>query len=221
LEKVAVAIQFLEGDDSALLNAIHEQLIAAAEQNDFERARTLRNAIQTLGAIATASRRLAHDRQSRQVVLILPSHDEVNVRVALVYGSRIWSVCSMSRREPSEQVAGRLMRSYERMSSIGLRPIDQITLDDALILSRWLERNDGHPAIINLLAEVRPDWHGIATQAAELSYAEFEAWRPLDDREVVDDELTYVNSIDSDPVDPGGPALLAPLATNDAASISV
>ncbi|CAN5723931.1 hypothetical protein BH23CHL4_BH23CHL4_04980 [soil metagenome] len=176
LAAIHEAIEFLEGNDEVIVTRIHQQLEAASEQLDFERARQLRNAIQTLQATAGAGRRLSSETARRHKVLILPSHDDLAVNVAIVASGRIWASCRSTRREPSHALAARLEKSYARLLLHGDPVINQTTLDDTLTISRWIEKNEGHPSIVVADAGQRWDWGSIAALAISMTYHDFVTW---------------------------------------------
>jgi DNA polymerase III epsilon subunit family exonuclease len=181
LEALRIATRFLEGDDLILLEQIYHQLEEAADRQDFERARELRNGIRTLQSIAGASRRLRGRQVTERKVLILPAHDGRYLRVAIVAGGRIWASISADRESPAEELAERLRLSWQRLEVAGNPVIDQTTLDDTLILTRWLERHEGHPCLRLLEGEETIDWEQIAGDALAMSYETFAAWKPDSD----------------------------------------
>ncbi len=187
LDAIRVATEFLEGDDDTVLSAIHEQLEESAEQQDFERARHLRNAIRTLQTISGAGRRLRQNDASNHKLLILPSYDEITVHVAIVASGRIWAKCRGSRREPTARLEERMSCAYERLLFNGDPRVDQTTLDDSLIVSRWTDKHAGHPALIPINPGITPNWRQIAELAMNLSYGDFESWVPRDDDEGSDE----------------------------------
>ncbi|CAN5746986.1 hypothetical protein BH23CHL5_BH23CHL5_11660 [soil metagenome] len=176
LDAIRIATGFLEGDDEVVLSAIHEQLVEAAERQDFERARHLRNAIRTLQSISGAGRRLRQNDASRHKLLILPAYDEITVHVAIVASGRIWAKLRGSTREPKDRLEGRLSSAYQRLLINGDPEVDQTTLDDSLIVSRWIEKHSGHPGIISIDLGTTPVWRQVAEYAYSLSYGDFEGW---------------------------------------------
>jgi DNA polymerase III epsilon subunit family exonuclease len=190
LAAIRRALQFLEGDDSVLVDRIHEQLEIAAARQDFEAAQQLRNAIHTLQSIAGAGRRLTSGSAKRRKLLILPSHDDLSVNVAIIASGRIWATCQADRHESPASLADRLRQSYERLQLHGDPVIDQSTLDDALIVSRWLEKNEGHPAIVFTDDGQPLNWEATATYALRLKYEDFAEWSPstLEDDVLLDQQ---------------------------------
>jgi DNA polymerase III epsilon subunit family exonuclease len=176
LAAIRTALQFLEGDDTVLVDRIHALLEIAAARQDFERAQQLRNAIHTLQSIAGAGRRLTRESSSRHKLLVLPSHDDLTVNVAIIASGRIWANCQAGRHESPASLAERLRMSYERLQLHGDPAIDHTTLDDTLIVSRWLEKNEGHPAIV-FADDGQPwDWEATVRHALRLTYEDFASW---------------------------------------------
>jgi DNA polymerase III epsilon subunit family exonuclease len=185
LAAIRTALRFLEGDDDVLVARIHEELELAAARQDFERAHQLRNAIYTLQSIAGAGRRLSSESSVRHKLLILPAHDDQTVNIAIIASGRIWATCQADRSESPASLAERLRRAYERLQLHGNPVIDHTTLDDTLIVTRWLEKNEGHPAILHTSEDQSWDWEDIARYAQRLTYEAFTSWSISDGEEDV------------------------------------
>ncbi len=216
LAAIDAALRFLDGDDDALIAELHNQLETSAERQDFERARRLRNGINTLQAVATAGRRRTSDAFRSHLVVILPSHDEQSVGVSIVAGGRIWATVRASRDGDSEEFAERVSRAYERLLEHGTLAIDCTTIDDTAVITRWLEQHDGHPCILSKPPERGWDWAEIASTAFTITYREFVSWSPPDEGEDI------VLDISTDPERPGnleaGDVVLAIQATSQSAA---
>jgi hypothetical protein len=80
-------------------------------------------------------------------------------------------------------VGGRLERAYARLLEHGELRVDRTTLDDTLVITRWLEQNEEHPAV-HPYSEAEPwDWNAVARDALQLTYQEFVDWQPVDEPE--------------------------------------
>jgi DNA polymerase III subunit epsilon len=174
-EAVRTALAFLEGNDEILLDHVHAELQRATERQNFERARQLRNAMQSLRGISGAERRLRRVEETRHKILALPSHDGESVNVLILAGARIWSSSNASRNTDTRDFARRLKRSYRRLLEAGDPAVDRTTLDDTLVVARWLEKQEGHPAIIPVGAGLT-DWEAVTVRALAMTYQDFESW---------------------------------------------
>lgn len=183
LAAIEAALRFLDGDDDALIAELHSQLESAAERQDFERARQIRNGINTLQAVATAGRRRTSEAYRSHLVVIMPSHDERSVNVSIVAGGRIWATIHAARSDKAETLAQQLARSYERLLEHGAFTIDCTTIDDTAVITRWLEQHDGHPCILAKPLQQEWDWTDVASTAQTISYQEFVSWSPREEGE--------------------------------------
>lgn len=188
LDAIHTALRFLEGHDEALIDALHSQLEAAAAGQDFESARQLRNNINSLTAIAQIGRRMSSDAFRKHNVIALPAFDDRIVRIAIVAGGRIWASITAEVTEDPSAIARRLAASYERLLAHGDPVVDRTTIDDTAVISRWIERHEGHPALFRQPSEGDWDWEAIASRSLALSHETFAGWSAEIDDIVLDIE---------------------------------
>lgn len=178
IERTREVVRFLEGDDSALLQRIWQQLEQSATQGDFELARRLRRDIQLLQSISSVHRSIQEMERRPSLLLGLPSTEEGRLDVCLVISGRIWSRTGVSREERVDRVRGRLEASLRRWSASGRRPFDATRIDEAFILERWLNRNWGHPAILQMTDGRLPDEASLRQWIDRFLAVDFETWTP-------------------------------------------
>ena len=80
---VRSAVAFLDGDDDIMFQAIWKELETAAEKLNFERARKLRNNLQTLRSIVDAHQLLRKADERPTLVLAQPGPDACQIEVML------------------------------------------------------------------------------------------------------------------------------------------
>lgn len=167
---------FLGGDDNVLLEKLWQDLETSAETMDFERARRLRNDLRRLESVVSSQRLLDDAERRRFAVLALPAVDPREVTVCLIAGGRRWATMAYLWTTASDALASRLNASWQRCQTIGLAAIDQESLDETMIIARWLRRHEQHPALVRF-DPAAPNWPAIARRIASLTPTNL-AWSP-------------------------------------------
>lgn len=178
MERIRAALRFLEGNDAPLLQRIWAQLEEAAANGDFEHARRLRRDIQLLQSISGAHRIIQEMERRPTLLLALPAAERDRIDCCLVSGGQMWSRTAAGRWESGEAIRRRIMRSFDRMRNSGAHPVDPASIDEAMILDRWLNRNWGHPAILLLQRDEVPDAQHLRAWLDCAFENDFEGWTP-------------------------------------------
>ena len=209
LEAIATAVRFLEGRDQCLVDEVHAQLERAAENQDFEKARQLRNEVNTLRAISRTSQRLTSLAFQEHLVIAFPSFDDRKVKVAIVARGRIWATRSAELSSSPDDLANRLSESYERLLTHGEPPLDRTTIDDTAVISRWIEGHAGHPAIFLKPISGRWNWVEIAKEAMNMTHTSFVEWTSPDEASDILIEILPNNRAAQLEIPPPGDQLIA------------
>lgn len=184
MERIRAALRFLDGDDAPLLQRIWEQLEHAAATGDFERARRLRRDIQLLQSISGVHRVIQEMERRPTILLALPTPEPDRIDCCIVSGGRMWSRTGVSRWEGDADILRRLAVSLDRLRTAEAVQIDPASIDEALILDRWLNRHWGHPAILRFDGEHLPDSGMLRSWLDGAFETDFERWKPpVDDGE--------------------------------------
>ena len=180
---------FLGGDPTAIEGRIWAGLEDAARRLDFEKARRLQADIHLVQGMAAAQRRMRDAVVRHTLLLVLPAVADGRREVMLVIEGKRWAQIQASAVEDPTSLAVRLARAYGRAMLFGPPVIDHASLDDTLILNRWLFANAGHPAILPFdRDDPALDWRLLAERALGLSEADLRAVvQPP--QEVADDPL--------------------------------
>ncbi len=178
MERVRAALRFLGGDDAPLLQRIWEQLEHAASAGDFERARRLRRDIQLLQSISGVHRVIQEMERRPTILLALPTPEPDRIDCCIVSGGRMWSRTGVSRWEGEADILRRLASSLRRLRSAESIQIDPASIDEALILDRWLNRHWGHPAILRFDGQRLPDPGTLRFWLDGAFETDFENWKP-------------------------------------------
>lgn len=189
-QRVRDALRFLEGGDAPLLQRIWEQLEAAAAIGDFEHARRLRRDVQLLQSISGVHRALQEMERRPNLLLALPTPDSDRLDVCLIVSGRFWSRTCVSRTEAAGELRLRLASALDRFHRAQPVKVDAANLDESFILDRWLNRNWGHPAILDLADGHLPDDLALQTWLECAFTTDFERWAPPADP--AEDELLDV-----------------------------
>ena len=173
-------IDYLDGRDEALHDVLWTGLEAAAAALDFERASRLRRELQASLALTAAQRRMREATEANWVVVVTPAAEPGFREVMVVLRGRLWAQLHVGESSDAEELAARLGQCWERFAATGLGEPDHDSVDDMHILSSWLARHEGCPAIVPLgERNPAPDWRGIAERVLRLRREELDvdAWR--------------------------------------------
>lgn len=172
---VETALVFLEGDGSGLLERLEREIEIAVARLDAERARRLRADAQTVTLVAEAQQSISYAVEHHHLLLVQEGVHPGERVVMLVVQGRRWAQFTVEPLENAYDLAFRLERSFQRHAQSPQSGIDHYSLDDALILNRWIRKQSGHPSLIPIPSGVvEIDWLLLAEQVLALSPGDLE-----------------------------------------------
>jgi excinuclease UvrABC nuclease subunit len=177
-------VDYVDGRDQSLHELLWSGLEDAAAALDFERASRLRQDLQASLALTAAQRRLRESTEGNWVIMVTPAARPDQREIMVILRGRLWSqMCVADQSSPAE-LASQLEKCWARFGLVGIADPDHDSVDDMHILSSWLARHEGHPAIVSIDADSgNPDWSVLARQALGLrrDQLDFDAWRKARD----------------------------------------
>ena len=181
-------VAYVDGQDDALHDMLWQGLEHAAAALDFERAGRLRRDLNASLTLTAVQRRMRESTQAHWGLLVTHSPEAGCREVMLLVQGRVWAQFRVSSASSTADLADRLSTSWDRFMATGLRPLDHDSVDDLHILSSWLARHEGYPALIPLDQRERPGWNDLATQALALSRDDLDPdrWRKARDASPVE-----------------------------------
>ena len=176
-------VAYVDGQDDALHDMLWKGLEHAAAALDFERAGRLRRDLNASLTLTAVQRRMRESTEAHWGLLVTHSPEAGCREVMLLVQGRVWAQFRVSSASSTADLADRLATSWDRFMATGLRPLDHDSVDDLHILSSWLARHEGYPALIPLDQRERPAWVELATQALALSRDDLDPdlWRKARD----------------------------------------
>lgn len=149
MDHVNLVLKFLEGDEWALHPWLHGRLEAAAAALDFEKASRLRDQIAKANRLALEQAEIGKWVNQPHVLLVLPGAGEDLREIWYLHRGRKWSSYTVGHDDEITDVAARLDRSRDRAIEGGKSLVlDHHSVDETVILTRWLNRNPDYPGII-------------------------------------------------------------------------
>ena len=181
-------VAYVDGEDDALHDMLWQGLEHAAAALDFERAGRLRRDLNASLTLTAVQRRMRESTEAHWGLLVTHSPEAGCREVMLLVQGRVWAQFRVSSASSTADLADRLSTSWDRFMATGLRPLDHDSVDDLHILSSWLARHEGYPALIPLDQRERPGWNDLATQALALSRDDLDPdrWRKARDASPVE-----------------------------------
>ena len=146
---VNLVLQFLDGDEQALFPDLHRRLEAAVSALDFEKASRLRDDIGRANRLVLEQAKLSQAAREVHSVLVLPGTEGVERELWYLYRGRRWAQFNCCAEDDMADLAVRLERSRERADRAGSSlTLDHQSIDETVLLSRWINRSAEHPALI-------------------------------------------------------------------------
>ena len=181
-------VAYVDGQDDALHDMLWQGLEHAAAALDFERAGRLRRDLNASLTLTAVQRRMRESTEAHWGLLVTHSPEAGCREVMLLVQGRVWAQFRVASASSTADLADRLSTSWDRFMATGLRPLDHDSVDDLHILSSWLARHEGYPALIPLDQRERPAWNDLATQALALSRDDLDPdrWRKARDASPVE-----------------------------------
>jgi DNA polymerase III subunit epsilon len=158
MRHVREVVAFLGGENEVMLDRLHAQLEVSAQSLDYERARKLRNSIQLLQRLIGAHVQLKEADELEALLVVQPGAVTESRTVMLVVRGRVWSTTTVNKVTNADELAGRLSASWQRYRLMGLTDVDHQSLDDVIILTRWISRAGSSPCVIRLASVAEIDW---------------------------------------------------------------
>jgi DNA polymerase-3 subunit epsilon len=145
-------IAYLDGRREPLVNRLWEQLRAASDRLDFERAARMRDAIRQVTEVAVSQSLLTAAVARTHLLITLPSAEAGAREVLLILAGRLAAQVRLPAGEDVAVSAERLHAAWVAAAARidADRPVGQETVDEIAIISRWLHQHEGSPAIVPL-----------------------------------------------------------------------
>jgi excinuclease UvrABC nuclease subunit len=182
-------IEYVDGRDSALHEVLWRGLERAADALDFERAARLRRDLQSSLSLTASQRRLREATEVNRLVLVTPGVEVDSKEAMVIAQGRLWGQLHLPGATTAGELTARFVRCWQRFMAFGLRQPDHDSVDDMHILSSWLSRHAGHPAMIPIPDPIDAvEWEKIAQAVLQLRQddLEFDAWRTIQDLDASD-----------------------------------
>lgn len=190
LGHIRSVLKFMEGDPSDLSEHLLRQIDRAAERLDFEKAHTLRNDLSIVQSVAQSQKEMAYAASHHHALIVLPAPAPNQRTVLLVINGTNWATIQVDNDGDTRNLGLRLAKAFARVDVRSLARPDHASIDDAIILNRWMLKQSGHPAILLLDLEAPViDWHSMAERVMALSAEELQLDLSAKSRESEDEDL--------------------------------
>lgn len=156
---IEIALRYLQGDTTVVVEEAQRLLAAAVERLDFERAARLRDLLRRGEELVVSYKLVQQLRSHGNWVIVTPCPETGDRAFLLVVNGRIWARILGAPDESNAELGERLASSWRRAQQALPWTLDQESVDAAIILARWLQRHQDHPAVIPLEEPI--DWEAI------------------------------------------------------------
>jgi excinuclease ABC subunit C len=203
--QVQQAVAFLEGRQDGLLRDLREQMEAAVEALDFERAAQLRDQIRSIEALQERQRIVSPRGEDRDIVALVQDGDQGCAQVFFVRGGRVVGqehVMLQGTRgvPPDEALQAFLTQFYEGATAIPPEILVPEPIPDREVIEQWLtDRRGGRVSIVHPQRGERAKLVELARENAAVHLAEARA-RQGDASGPGVRELQEILQLDSPPV---------------------
>ncbi|MBN8690712.1 MAG: excinuclease ABC subunit UvrC [Armatimonadetes bacterium] len=146
---------FLQGKDEGILDNLQEEMSAAAEELDFERAAQLRDQITALSRIQERQRVLSTDEEDRDVVAVVK--DDRGAAVQMLYirhgklvGQRQFMLDGAAEANPVEAVQEFVKQYYSDAAEVPREILLPVEIEERNIVQQWLRQKRGAAVSIDV-----------------------------------------------------------------------
>jgi excinuclease UvrABC nuclease subunit len=145
-------IAYLDGRREPLVERLWQQLRQASDRLDFERAARLRDAIGHVSQVTIGQHLLTAAVAGSHYLIVQPSAIEAARELLLIVAGRLACQLTLPASADHQPIAAHLYTAWQTASAAHQpdRPVDQASLDEIAIISRWLAQHHGSPAILDL-----------------------------------------------------------------------
>lgn len=170
LGHIRSVLNFLDGNETDIALHLYRQIDHAAERLDFEKARSLREDLALVQSVAASQKEMAYAASHHNALVVLPSARPEERTILMVVDGLLWATLQVEHESSARSLAVRLAAAYGRVESTFIERPDHASIDDAIILNRWMRKQSGHPAILPIdRSSATLDWYSMANRALALS----------------------------------------------------
>ena len=118
----------------------------------------MRNSIQLLQRLIGAHVQLKEADELDALLVVQPGALNGSRTVMLVVRGRVWSTTTVDGMTNADRIGGATLHLGSDIASMGITDVDHQSLDDVIILTRWISRAGSSPCVLRLASEVEIDW---------------------------------------------------------------
>lgn len=150
-EAVSQAIRFLKGDTKAILQQLEEEMLAAAEKTDFERAAKLRDRIRSIKRMQDKQKVVFKSVEEQDVFSLAESENTVCLAVLRFADGRLFDSehFFFEKNDTPEAMLSQAIPTYYSMrSNMPKRVTVDGEIEDADDIARWLSEKKGKKVVL-------------------------------------------------------------------------
>ena len=146
---VNLVVDYLDGEQDALLPFLHDRLESAARSLDFEKAGRLRDDISRSNRLVLEQATISLAATNRHAILVLPGLKGAQREIWYLYKGQRWAQLRLTDDDDVLTIAERLGASRRRAILAGdSMLLNHHSIDETILLARWIKRSPDHPALI-------------------------------------------------------------------------
>lgn len=150
-EAVSQAIRFLKGDTKAILQQLEEEMLAAAEKTDFERAAKLRDRIRSIKRMQDKQKVVFKSVEEQDVFSLAESENTVCLAVLRFADGRLFDSehFFFEKNDTPEAMLSQAIPTYYSMrNNMPKRVTVDGEIEDADDIARWLSEKKGKKVVL-------------------------------------------------------------------------
>jgi hypothetical protein len=121
-------------------------------------------------SVAISQKEMVYAASHHNALIVLPSPKPNQRTILMVVDGMLWATLAVEDGSSARSLAVRLAGAYGRIESTSIERPDHASIDDAIILNRWMRKQSGHPAILPIdRSSTAVDWRVLAVRALELT----------------------------------------------------
>jgi excinuclease ABC subunit C len=145
--------RFLQGKEASVIEDLKREMMESAENEDFERAASLRDKIGSLERVMERQRVLSEDQQDRDVLAVVKDDRGAAVQMLYIRGGRLigqrqFILDGTKESSPSEAVQEFVKQYYAEAPDVPREVLLPVEIEERNIVQQWLRQRRG--AAVNI-----------------------------------------------------------------------
>ncbi len=164
--------QFLEGKTETIIARMQQEMVAASEELNFERAATLRDQIQAIERVVERQRVISPERIDSDVIAMARADGEACVQIFFIRGGKLigreYFILEGTEDETDREVVSEFIKQfYAEAAIVPPQLLLPNEVEEAKIINQWLNSRRGGQKVEMIVPHGDSPEHGLVQMATD------------------------------------------------------